>query len=119
MQRTKNILLALISVIITAGVVWYANRPSATRVVTWENILTEAQEGGYQIIATEEIWKLHQETPEMVLLVDTRQEWEYRVGHMKGARNFPIEPTWWSKWFKRRALKAFLGPNKERMIVFY
>jgi rhodanese-related sulfurtransferase len=53
------------------------------------------------------------------LLVDTRQEWEYRSGHIRGATNFPIEPTWWSRWRKAGALEAVLGPDKDRLIVFY
>jgi rhodanese-related sulfurtransferase len=52
-------------------------------------------------------------------LVDTRQEWEYRTGHIKGALNFPMEPTWWARWRKAGDLRALLGPEKERGIVFY
>jgi rhodanese-related sulfurtransferase len=51
--------------------------------------------------------------------VDTRQEWEYRTGHLKGALNFPIEPTWFSRWRNQKPLEAFLGPDKNRFIVFY
>jgi rhodanese-related sulfurtransferase len=51
--------------------------------------------------------------------VDTRQEWEYRTGHIKGAVNFSMEPTRWSRWRSAAALKAFLGPDRERTIVFY
>jgi rhodanese-related sulfurtransferase len=54
-----------------------------------------------------------------MLLVDTRQEWEYRSGHIKGALNFPIEPTWLSRWRNKGALAKFLGPDKNRFIVFY
>jgi rhodanese-related sulfurtransferase len=51
--------------------------------------------------------------------VDTRQEWEYRTGHIKNALNFPIEPTWLSRWRKKDALQTFLGLDKNRLIVFY
>jgi rhodanese-related sulfurtransferase len=51
--------------------------------------------------------------------LDTRQEWEYRTGHIKKAVNFPIEPTWLSRWRKKSALETFLGPDKNRLIVFY
>jgi rhodanese-related sulfurtransferase len=54
-----------------------------------------------------------------MLLVDTRQEWEYRTGHIKGALNFPMEPTWMSRWRNKGALENFLGPDKERYLVFY
>jgi hypothetical protein len=51
--------------------------------------------------------------------VDTRQEWEFRTGHIQGARNFPMESTGWSRWRKAGALEAFLGPDRQRPIVFY
>ncbi len=35
----------------------------------------------------------YQKDAKSLLLVDTRQEWEYRTGHLKGAVNFPMEPT--------------------------
>ena len=54
-----------------------------------------------------------------LILVDTRQEWEYRTGHIKGAVNFPMEPTWWYRWRKQGELKRFLGPDKDRFLVFY
>jgi rhodanese-related sulfurtransferase len=53
------------------------------------------------------------------MLVDTRQEWEYRTGHIEGAINFPMEPTGWSRWRKADALLNVLGPNKNQLIVFY
>jgi rhodanese-related sulfurtransferase len=51
--------------------------------------------------------------------VDTRQEWEYRTGHIKGAVNFPMEPTWLSRWQKKGDLAALLGTDKGQPIVFY
>ena len=45
-------------------------------------------------------------------LVDTRQDWEYRTGHIHGAIHFPMEPTWWSRWRKADALKDLLGPDR-------
>jgi rhodanese-related sulfurtransferase len=52
-------------------------------------------------------------------LVDTRQEWEFAMGHIKGAANFPMEPTAWSRWWKKGELAETLGPDKNRFIVFY
>ena len=79
----------------------------------------EAQQGGYRIIDTDALWNRYQKDPETMLLVDTRQEWEYRTGHIKGALNFPMEPTWLSRWSNKGALSKFLGSDKERFIVFY
>jgi 3-mercaptopyruvate sulfurtransferase SseA len=41
------------------------------------------------------------------------------MGHIKGAVNFPMEPTAWSRWWKKSELAAELGPDKDRFIVFY
>ena len=56
---------------------------------------------------------------EKILLVDTRQEWEHRAGHIAESVNFPLEPTWWAGWQKKGDLKTFLGPDKEKPIVFF
>jgi rhodanese-related sulfurtransferase len=82
-------------------------------------VLEEARQGGYRLIGTNELWQHYQANPQSLLLVDARQEWEYRTGHIKGAVNFPMEPTWWSRWRKKGALRKFLGPDKNRFIVFY
>ncbi len=31
----------------------------------------------------------------------------------------PMEPTWWARWYKASELKKFLGPNRERVLIFY
>jgi hypothetical protein len=119
MKGAKSILTALLAVIITVGVLWFAHRESTPTIASWKDVLNEAKRGGYRLIGTNELWQHYQTKPESVLLVDTRQEWEFRTGHMKGALNFPIEPTWLSRWQKKRALETFLGPDKNRFIVFY
>jgi rhodanese-related sulfurtransferase len=81
--------------------------------------VAESKRGGYQLIKTEELWERYKNNTKNLLLVDTRQEWEYRTGHIKGALVFPIEPTWLSRWRKKGELKTFLGPDRDRFIVFY
>ena len=104
---------------ITAAAVWYANRPFEPKQAGWEDVMAEADSGNYKIIITEKLRELYQTAPSSLLLVDTRQEWEYRSGHIKGAVNFPMEPTWWARWQKADELEAFLGEDKQRDIVFY
>ncbi|MBW2207984.1 MAG: hypothetical protein JRG79_13830 [Deltaproteobacteria bacterium] len=70
-------------------------------------------------MSIEDLWERYRKDRKDLLLVDTRQGWEYRTGHMKGAVNFPIEPTWLSRWRKKGTLERFLGPDKNRFIVFY
>ena len=119
MKGTTRAVLAMVAVAITMGTLWYGNRVVPPKEATWDDVQTEAWQAGYQIITTDELFKRYTAKPESLLLVDTRQEWEYRTGHIKGALNFPMEPTWLSRWRNKGALAKFLGPDKNRFIVFY
>ncbi len=112
-------LIAILASMLTAGGLWFLNRSVTMQAATWDDVRAEAEQGGYRLILTDELWKYYSAKPESLLMVDTRQEWEYRTGHIKEALNFPIEPTWLSRWRKQSALEAILGPDKNRMIVFY
>ncbi|MGD9041062.1 MAG: rhodanese-like domain-containing protein [Desulfobacteraceae bacterium] len=115
----KKALLAFLAITITVGVVWYGNRAVAPKKASWEDVVAEARRGGYQLISTDELWARYNKERQSLLLVDTRQEWEYRTGHIKGAVLFAMEPTWLSRWRKKGELGTFLGPDKDRFIVFY
>ena len=104
---------------LTVGALWFTNRAVTPKQATWDDVLAEARNRGYKIIPTEELSERYQKDAKSLLLVDTRQEWEYRTGHLKRAVNFPMEPTWWARWRKASALEPFLGPDKERTIIFY
>ena len=111
--------MALVAVLITAGVLWYTNRTVTPKDATWDDVVAEAQAGGYRLISTDELQERYQSGPDAMLLVDTRQEWEYRSGYIKGAVNFPMEPTWLSRWRKKGELEQLLGDDRDRFIVFY
>jgi 3-mercaptopyruvate sulfurtransferase SseA len=111
--------LALVAAALTLGVLWYLHRPIITKEATWEDVKAEAQSGGYRLITTEDLADRYRQDAGKLLLVDTRQDWEYRTGHIKGAVNFPIEPSAWGRWRSQGALDKFLGPVKDRLIVFY
>ena len=68
-----------------------------------DDVLSEAKNGGYRIIATTDLGAAYSKNPNEFFLVDTRQEWEYRTGYISGAISFPMEPTWWSRWRKADA----------------
>ncbi len=119
MQRKGIPLLALAAAALTISVLWYLNRPIIVKEATWEDVKAEAQSGGYRLITTEELAQRYRQDAGKLLLVDTRQDWEYRSGHIQGAKNFPIEPTAWSRWRSQGALGKFLGPDKDRLIAFY
>jgi 3-mercaptopyruvate sulfurtransferase SseA len=119
MQNKKTTFIAFVAVLLTVGALWLTNRAVTPKQATWEDVLAEARIGGYKIITTDELSERYQKDADSLLLVDTRQEWEYRTGHLKGAVNFPIEPTAWSRWRKASALEALLGPDKDRTLIFY
>ncbi|HSM74499.1 MAG TPA: rhodanese-like domain-containing protein [Desulfobacterales bacterium] len=119
MKKRTSFFLALAAVTITVFSVWNAQRPIAAREATWDDVLAEARAGGYRIITTEALAERYRREPTALLLVDTRQEWEFRSGHIHGAVNFPMAPTGWSRWRKAGELKAFLGPDTTRVLVFY
>ena len=119
MQNRKTTLIAVVAVLLTVAGLWFTNRTVPPGQATWDDVLAEAKNGAYRIITTKELAERYQKDPDSLLLVDTRQEWEFRTGHLKGAVNFPIEPTAWSRWRKASALETLLGPDKARTVIFY
>jgi 3-mercaptopyruvate sulfurtransferase SseA len=119
MNGLKTTLMAVLAVAITVGFLWFTNRSVPPKKATFEDVVAEAVKGGYQLINTEKLWERYDKNPKALLLVDTRQEWEYRTGHIKGSLNFPMEPTWLGRWQKKDAMEKFLGPDKNRFLVFY
>lgn len=79
----------------------------------------EANKGGYQLIDVNSLWQFYTTDKGNLVLVDTRQEWEYHAGYIQGALNFPFEPTWLSRLTNRGVLEQFLGSDKNKTFVFY
>jgi 3-mercaptopyruvate sulfurtransferase SseA len=119
MNLNRTLILTTLAVAAALGALWWTNAAVTPKEATWDDVLSEAESGGYRIITTEELGAKYSKNPDELLLVDTRQEWEYRTGHIKGAVNFPMEPTGWSRWRKADALKALLGSDKDRQVIFY
>jgi 3-mercaptopyruvate sulfurtransferase SseA len=119
MSLNRTVIIILAAVIAALSALWLTNGAVTPREATWNDVLAEAKNGGYGIITTQDLASAYSKNPNEFFLVDTRQEWEYRTGHIKGAINFPMEPTWWSRWRRSEALQELLGPDKERKVVFY
>jgi len=119
MKISRTAILALAAILLTASALWWTNRTVAPREATWDDVVAESTSGKYRLISTEELVQLSQKDGVKPLLIDTRQEWEFRAGHITGAINFPMEPTWWARWRKAGDLEKVLGPDKERTLVFY
>ena len=119
MKNRRITFLALAAVILTLGALWYTHRPVILHETTLAEVETEAARGGYRLITTAALAELYRQDRAKILLVDTRQDWEYRSGHIQGAVNFPLEPTAWSRWRSQGRLAALLGPDRDRLVVFY
>lgn len=117
MNRKLLIIPVLIIFAVVIGL-YYTNRAVTPKAATMEDVKNEAQAGGYRLINVEELTSLYN-SDKPFLLVDTRQEWEFAAGHIKGAINFPMEPTAWSRWHKKSDLEKLLGADKDRLVVFY
>jgi rhodanese-related sulfurtransferase len=86
--------------------------------VTFEK---EVARGGYKVVTTEELKKWVDQKKEM-LIVDTMPfEDSYKKQHIPGAVNFvlPIPEMTQMDEKTKAAFEKLLGPNKDRLIVFY
>lgn len=119
MKSIRSLLIPSFAVSVTLLVLWYSHLPVPIVASSMAQVEQEAENGGYRLMDVETLSKLYQSNREKILLVDTRQEWEHGAGHINGSVNFPLEPTWWARWQRKGDLKAFLGPDKEKSIVFY
>jgi hypothetical protein len=119
MENRRTSILALVAITLTLGLLWQVNRPEVVQEATPAQVRAEAARGGYRLIDTAALAKLYQQPPANFLLVDTRQDWEYRSGHLQAAVNFPIDPTWWGRFRAQGRLAALLGPDQDRLVVFY
>jgi predicted sulfurtransferase len=86
---------------------------------SYDTVIAEAKKGGYRLIEIDGLRQVYEQAGDDIILVDTRQDWEYHTGHIKEAVNFPMEPTWMARLTQQGALKQFLGPDKTKTIVFY
>jgi len=119
MKTMRTLLLPVVALSAALSILWYIHRPAPIVTSNMEQVQQEADRGGYRLIDVATLAKLYQTDRERLLLIDTRQEWEHRAGHIAGSDNFPIEPTWWARWRRKADLAAALGPAGDKTIVFY
>lgn len=119
MNPRLALMLVASLILMAVGILSAINGTAASTTPTWEDAVQEAKRGDYRLLTTDEVKKLYEDRTPGLLLVDTRQEWEHRTGHIAGSVNFSMEPTAWARWSKRGDLERLLGPDKDRPIVFY
>jgi uncharacterized iron-regulated membrane protein len=108
-----------ILLMLLAGGLWWLHRHRLPGVLSWEEMSARAQEAGYRLISTGELAALERGHAVRTLLVDTRRAEDYRAGHIPGAVNFHLIPTWWGKLLARNSLARLLGTDRGRILVFY
>ncbi len=109
----SSILILLVLVVI--GPSWSKGTP-----VWWPSALAEAQKDGYVLTTPEDIQDLYDSGNELSL-VDVRPDYEFKAGHLPGAKNFEIDlgDRLRLKPQKADAFKKILGADKNRPIVLY
>lgn len=80
----------------------------------------DAKKDGYSLITASEL-KIMYETGKAFKIVDTRNLYEYRKGHLPNALYLELDlgDRLELKPEKEKILKTLLGPDKQRVIVFY
>lgn len=84
-----------------------------------EAVQQEAEKGNYRLIDVDQLWEIYQDNETNALLIDTRQEWEFQTGHIAGSAHFSMETTWFARLIQRGPMAQALGPDKDRILVFY
>ena len=123
---TKGKLLSiLISAIFVFGFASVSSAAWATKELDTEKsavtFAREVERGGYKIVTTQEL-KNWIDQKKDVLIVDTQPyEASFKKQHYPGAVNFELPRPEMTKLDDKTksALKNFLGPDKNRVIVFY
>jgi len=85
MKPIRFLLIPIMAVSVTLLVLWYIHLPVPIVASNMAQVELEAKNGGYRLIDVEALSKLYQADREKILLVDTRQDWEHRAGHIAGS----------------------------------
>ena len=117
--RRKFPVIAALCAILSVLTALLPGLSPAAAAATMDDVRTEAVRGGYRLIDLVELRGRLEREPGRIRLVDTRQDWEYRTGHIPDSINFSFEPTRWSRLNNRWALREALGADKARPLVFY
>jgi rhodanese-related sulfurtransferase len=125
MKVKKSLIVVSMMVLLVLGAAGTAMAAWGTKELETEKIAVtfarEAARGGYQILTTEEL-KGWMDQKKAMLVVDTMPyEASYKKQHVPGAvqMEFPIPEMTQLDDKTRAALEKLLGPDKERLIVFY
>jgi thiosulfate/3-mercaptopyruvate sulfurtransferase len=108
--------MALLAV---TGTAWTADKELGNEKIAVK-FEREVERGGYKVVTTQELKSWIEQKKDM-LIVDTMPADNFKKQHIPGAVNFEIQrPELTQMTDKMRAdLEKLLGPDKDRIIVFY
>lgn len=97
-----------------------AGPAAAVEPLWWPEAQASARRDGYRLVTLDELNDTLRRDPRSLLL-DVRPDYEYRQGHIPGARNlefhlghrFRLEPS------GRKAFKRLLGDDLQRPVLVY
>ena len=107
-------------VLILLVLVFVSQSWSNTTPVWWPAAIAEAHKDGYDLTTPDEIQALYASS-DNYLIVDVRPDYEFKAGHLPGAKNFEIDlgDRLGLKPQKADAFEKILGADKNRVIVIY
>ncbi len=125
MKFKKRMLSVLVAALLALGLAGGAMAAWGTKELDTEKIaltfLAEVQRGGYKVLGTQEL-KSWIDQKKAMLIVDTMPfEDSYKKQHVPGAVQmlFPIPEMTTIDDKTKSDLEKLLGPDKDRLIVFY
>ncbi len=125
MKMQKGLITVLIAGLLVFGMAGGAMAAWGSKELETEKIAVtfarEVERGGYKILTTEEL-KSRVDQKKPMLIVDTMPyEDSYKKQHLPGAvqMEFPIPEMTQLDDKTKAALEKLLGPDRERLIVFY
>lgn len=131
MKVMKTFLFLALFSMVTLGVStssWSANKfeKEVEKEQGAVKLAREVMQGGYDVITTKELKKLI-DSGKDILVVDTMPyKSSYKKGHLPGAKQFLFPIPEMVKWDTketngktREDFKAFLGSDKNKIIIFY
>ena len=125
MKAKKSLVSVLMAVVFVLGLAGAAMAAWGTEELEPEKIAVtfaaEVERGGYKIVATQELKKWIDEK-KLMLIVDTMPfEASFKKQHVPGAvqMEFPIPEMTSIDDKTKDALVKLLGPDKDRLVVFY
>ena len=84
----------------------------------WDKMAALARASGYGLLATEELETLMLEDAH-ALVVSVMDPETFRKDHIPGSVNFTMGNSALSRLLKRKPFRAFLGPDRDRLLIFY